>query len=70
MDHVEYLGQVLQQAIEQEMRKAADQRRSLRTARERVKQLIEGPDGNIDRIIRSVRNKGVKLIGRKTVSRC
>jgi hypothetical protein len=32
--------------------------RNLRVARERVKQVIEGPDGDIDRIIRSVRENG------------
>jgi len=30
-------------------------------ARERVKQVIEGPDGDIDRIIRSVRENGGTL---------
>jgi hypothetical protein len=57
-DHVEYLAQVVQLTIEQEMRKEAGHLRSLRTARERVKQVIEGPDGDIDRIIRSVREGG------------
>ena len=60
-DHVEYLAQVVQPTIEQEMRKEAGYLRSLRTARERVKQVIEGPDGDIDRIIRSVRENGVKV---------
>ncbi|WP_175526032.1 hypothetical protein [Paracidovorax konjaci] len=44
--------------IEQEMRKEAGYLRSLRLARERVKQVIEGPDTDIDRIIRSVRDNG------------
>jgi hypothetical protein len=60
-DHVEYLAQVVQSSIEQEMRKEAGYLRSLRTARERVKQVIEGPDGDIDRIIRSVRENGGKV---------
>ena len=60
-DHVEYLAQVVQSTIEQEMRKEASYLRSLRTARARVKQLIEGPDGDIDRIIRSVRENGGKM---------
>ena len=60
-DHVEYLAQVVQSTIEQEMRKEAGYLRSLRTARERVKQVIEGPDGDIDRIIRSVRENGGKV---------
>ena len=60
-DHVEYLAQVVQSTIEQEMRREATYLCSLRTARERVKQLIEGPDGDIDRIIRSVRENGDKV---------
>ena len=60
-DHVEYLAQVVQSTIEQEMRKEAGCLRSLRAARELVKQVIEGPDGDIDRIIRSVRENGGKL---------
>jgi hypothetical protein len=60
-DHVEYLGQVLRQTIEQEMHKEASQLRTLRNARDRVKQLIEGPDSDIDRIIRSVRENGGSL---------
>ena len=55
-DHVEYLAQVVRTTIEQEMRKEAGHLRTLRTARERVKQVIEGPDGDIDRIVRSVRD--------------
>ncbi|MFT4100234.1 MAG: cell filamentation protein Fic, partial [Burkholderiaceae bacterium] len=47
--------------IEQEMRKEAGYLRSLRLARERVKQVIEGPDSDIDRIIRSVRDNGGKV---------
>ena len=57
-DHVEYLAQIVQLTIEQEMRKEAGYLRSLRVARERVKEVIEGPDGDIDRIIRSVRESG------------
>ena len=60
-DHVEYLAQVVKMTIEQEMHKDADYLRSLRVARERVKQVIEGPDADIDRIIRSVRDNGGKL---------
>ena len=60
-EHVEYLGQVVQLTIEQEMRKEAGYLRSLRIARERVKQVIEGPDVDIDRIIRSVRDNGAQV---------
>lgn len=57
-DHLEYLAQVVQLTIEQEMRKEAGYLRNLRMARERVKRVIEGPDVDIDRIIRSVRENG------------
>lgn len=57
-DHVEYLAEVVQSTLEQEMRKEASYLRSLRMARERVKRFIEGPDADIDRIIRSVRESG------------
>ena len=57
-DHVEYLADIVRVTIEQEMRKEAGTLRGLRLARERVKQVIEGPDTDIDRIIRSVRDNG------------
>lgn len=60
-DHVEYLAEVVQTAIEQEMRKEANYLRNLRMARERIKMVIEGPDGDIDRILRSVRDNGGKV---------
>lgn len=62
--HVEYLARVVQVTIEQEMRKEALTLRNLRVARERVKRVIEGPDGDIDRIIRSVRENGGKVSGK------
>lgn len=66
-DHVEYLAEVVQVTIEQEMRKEAIYLRNLRLARDRVKEVIEGPDADIDRMIRSVRDNGGrvsnKLIG-------
>ena len=63
-DHVEYLAQVVQVTIEQEMRKEAGYLRSLRLARESVKQVLEGPDADIDRIIRSVRENGGNVSGK------
>jgi hypothetical protein len=60
-DHAEYLAEVVRVTIELEMRKEAAYLRSLRLARDRVKQVIEGPDGDIDRIIRSVRDNGGKI---------
>ncbi len=43
------------------MRKEACDLRDLRTARAQIKEIIEGPDSEIDRIIRSVRNNDGKL---------
>lgn len=63
-DHVEYLAQVVQMTIEQEMHKEAGYLLRLRVARKSVKQVIEGPDGDIDRIIRSVRENGGRLPGK------
>lgn len=60
-DHVEYLAEIVRLTIEQEMRKEAGWLRSLRLARERVKEVIEGPDADIDRIIRSVRENGDRI---------
>lgn len=60
-DHVEYLADIVRVTIEQEMRKEAGYLRDLRVTRERVKQVIEGPDADIDRIIRSVRDNGGKI---------
>jgi hypothetical protein len=60
-DHVEYLAEIVKLTLEQEMRKEAGYLRSLRLARERVKEVIEGPDTDIDRIIRSVRDNGDKV---------
>lgn len=41
--------------------KEAGYLRSLRAARERVKDVLEGPDSDIDRIIRSVRENAGQL---------
>ena len=60
-DHVEYLADVVREMIEQEMPKEADHLRQLRQTRDRVKQIIEGPDVDIDRIIRSVRDNAGRV---------
>ena len=66
-DHVEYLADVVREMIEQEMPKEADhlrqlrQLRQLRHTRDRVKQIIEGPAVDIDRIIRSVRDNAGRV---------
>ena len=59
--YVEYLAEVVRLTLEQEMRKEAITLRSIRLARQRVKQVLEGPDGDIDRIIRSVRDNGGRV---------
>lgn len=56
--HTEYLGDVVRATIEQEMRAEAGYLRALRLAREGVKNLLEGPDSDIDRIIRAIRQNG------------
>lgn len=53
--HSEYLGKVIKQTIESEMRTEASTLRSHTRVRLEIKDIIEGPDSVIDRIIRSVR---------------
>jgi hypothetical protein len=56
----EFLGQVIRETVETEMRQEASYLLNLYRVRERVKNVIEAPDIAIDRLIRSVReNKGV-----------
>lgn len=59
--HVEYMGQVIQDTILKEMRAEAVYLRSHDSAREAVKAVLEGPDHEIDRIIRSVIQNGGKV---------
>ena len=59
-----YLGRVIKVTIEQEMRAEADLLRSLDRARLAVKQHLEGPNTDIDQIIRSVRENGWKVSGK------
>ncbi|XKH61532.1 Fic family protein [Halomonas sediminis] len=60
-DHVEYLADVVRMTVEQEMPKEASYLRDHRNARIRVKRVVEGPDSDIDRIIRSVRESGGRV---------
>jgi hypothetical protein len=62
--HAEYLGDVVRATIEQEMRDEAGYLRALRAAREGIKNLLEGPDADIDRIIRAIRQNGGKVSGK------
>lgn len=52
----QYLGQLIKATIEQEMRAEADLLRSIERARMAVKEHIEGPNTDIDQIIRSLRD--------------
>lgn len=65
--HVEYTAQLIDQTIRLEMRNEAELLRAWGRARVAVKDVIEGPDADIDRIIRAVKeNDGRisnKLIG-------
>lgn len=65
--HAEYLGEVIQLTIESEMHKEAMYLRSLEQAREGVKNSIEGPNVDIDRIIRSIKETGSWRVSNKLV---
>ena len=52
---------VLDQTINQEMPKEARYLLSIRMTRARIKEVIEGPDSDIDRIIRSIRDSHGKI---------
>ncbi|BDB29826.1 hypothetical protein Tamer19_58210 [Cupriavidus sp. TA19] len=53
---VEYMADVIDRTIRQEMRTEAGILQEWTTARRMVKDIIDGPDADIDRIIRSVRD--------------
>lgn len=55
-EHTEYLAAVIDQTINLEMRKEAGYLRSFRSARARIKEVIEAPDTVIDQMIRSIRD--------------
>lgn len=59
-EHVHYTAQLLRKTLDVEMRREARLLTSLRNARQAVKNVVEGPDMMIDRIVRSVReNDGI-----------
>jgi Fic family protein len=60
-EHVEYLAHVVELTLEQEMHKEASYLRSMRSAREQIKEIIEGPDAEIDRIIRAISNNSYQV---------
>ncbi len=55
-DHTIYMYDILKNTIDVEMRKEAKQIREILSCRAAVKEVIEGPDQDIDRIVRSVRD--------------
>jgi hypothetical protein len=59
--HTEYLAHIVDLTLDQEMRKEARYLRSARAARDAIKEIVEGPDSDIDRIIRSVRSTGDRI---------
>ena len=61
--HVQYAGCVIEKTIHQEMRKEAVYLRSHFRAREVVKNLIEMPDHQVDRVIRSIDQNNGALSG-------
>ncbi len=54
----EYLGQVIADTIETEMSAEAAMILDWRQTRERIKEVLEAPDQELDRIIRSIRESG------------
>lgn len=60
---VEYVGHVVRMTIQDEMTNEATYLRDLERARAAVKNRLEGPDADIDAIIRSLRQNGWQLSG-------
>jgi Fic family protein len=60
---VEYLGDVVRNTIEREMTNEAHYLRNLAQAREAVKNHLEGPNSDIDQIIRSLRGNQYRVSG-------
>ena len=65
--HVEYLGDVVKSTIEVEMSQEAKYLRNQELARAAVKNWLEGPNTDIDRIIRSVSQSGAWQVSGKLV---
>ncbi len=65
--HVEYLAELIDNTIRFEMREEAHLLRCWDTARMAIKDVVEGPNQHIDRIIRAMKGNGGqisnKLIG-------
>ncbi|MFJ3471089.1 Fic family protein [Pseudomonas sp. NPDC090201] len=69
--HAQYLARVLRQTVEKEMRDEASILRNHQLLRDAIKNVFEGPDADIDRIIRSVHQSegqvGNKLLKQYTL---
>ncbi|WP_454690967.1 hypothetical protein [Achromobacter aloeverae] len=62
--HVEYVFDIVRETLEKQMRAEARLLHAWRLVRARLKEVIEGPDAEIDRIIRSVRDTGGLVSGK------
>lgn len=56
--HGEYMARVIRQTVDKEMRDEASILRDHYLLREAIKNIVEGPDADIDRIIRSIHQSG------------
>lgn len=63
--HAEYLADIIRLTIQEEMRNEARYLRNLEKAREGVKNWLEGPNTDVDRIIRSITQSGAWVISNK-----
>lgn len=62
--HVEFMGSVLSHTIEREMRVEAEFLQQLFRARDAVKDVMDGPNEVIDRVIRSIRDNQGEVSGK------
>ncbi|CAN5368793.1 Fic family protein [soil metagenome] len=63
-DHVAYLAGVVRTTMEDELKEEAGQMRAYRGARDAVNELIEGPDEDLYRIVRSVHGNAWRVSGK------
>uniref|UniRef100_UPI0035AF2665 Fic family protein n=1 Tax=Hylemonella sp. TaxID=2066020 RepID=UPI0035AF2665 len=61
--HVVYMANVLKRTLTEQMREESRYLRSHHRAREAVKEIVEMPDLQVDRVIRSIEQNGGKLSG-------
>ena len=60
-EHVEYLARLIDQTLRLDMRNEAALLRAWDSARAAVKYIIEGPDPDIDRIVRSIHGNSGRI---------